>query len=376
MNIQRFLSVAAIAFVSGGIAGAVVARMVTPSVPETRRPVSSTSTAPFPISATSVSPVISLVPVERRAAVPLLPPAFVKRHSSGIGTLYRKPKGASFEERMLGDERAIGRAVSLTSDGWFVTSASVFDGVRLADVVLWHNGTAYAVERGMLDRLTNAIFFHVQAFGLSAPAFAQTREETLGAEVWIEARPNTYAPSIVLDQGGRIAPNDPSSSEVAARRLILDRKASALDRGGAAWDPNGSLVGIVESKTGEDVRLISASAIASSFSSLLENGEIRHAFLGIRAIDLGTAAFDGPRDGLPLQGALVRDDKKAVKAALKNGDVILRVERDILDGTVDLGEILSEYHPGTTVTLHVFRAAVDTNVPVVLGSVVTSEALK
>jgi S1-C subfamily serine protease len=56
--------------------------------------------------------------------------------------------------------------------------------------------------------------------------------------------------------------------------------------------------------------------------------------------------------------------------------VILRVERDILDGTLDLGEILADYRPGATVTLRVWRDGTDFDLPVTLGSVTTSEPLK
>jgi len=373
MNLKRIFSIIAVAFVSGGIAGGIVSALRTPTqAPPSPFTGSTTSTAPIPAIPTSTEPLISLVSVERRPVSPLLPPAFVKRRSPGIGTIYRKPRGTALEERMLGEDRALGRAVSLTSDGWFVTSAGVVEGLRLSDLVVWDNGTSYSIESGLVDHVTGAVFFHVRATGLSAPAFAQAREASVGAEVWIESKLSGLFPTSVVNEGGRLAPNDAVSSEVASRRLILNGKTSALDRGGAVWDPNGSLIGVIESKTGEDLRVIPGSAIAGSFASLLSKGDVRHASLGIRAIDLGTARFDGLRDGLPMQGALVR----VAKAPLKIGDVILRVERDTLDGTIDLGEVLADYQPGATVTLRVLRGTSDSDMSVTLGSIVTSEAVR
>ena len=161
------------------------------------------------------------------------------------------------------------------------------------------------------------------------------------------------------------------------RRVSLNGVSAAGDRGGGVWDANGQLVGIVDSAAGQEVSLIPAASIASSFSSLLGKGSVSHAVLGVRTLDLAVMKLVGSRDTLPAAGALIRDDKKsgkpgvtpnspAAKAKLKVGDVILSVERDILDGTADLGEILSEYKPGTSVALRVLRDKTDIDVPVTL----------
>jgi S1-C subfamily serine protease len=182
-------------------------------------------------------------------------------------------------------------------------------------------------------------------------------------------------------------PNDIASSETVTRRVLLDGIAQANDRGSAVWDSNGSLVGVIDSAAGERLHFIPATSIAASFDSLLSYGEIRHALLGVRALDLSSLRFDGDRGAWPATGALIRDDRKgtklgilrdgpAAKAKLKAGDVIVRVERDILDGTADLGEVLSEYKPGSQVDVRILRGSSDLDVQVTLGSVVTSESLK
>lgn len=365
----------------GGLSGAVVSFALHPYLSETPEPaLHVTSTTPIEPVATGTLPVISLINVGRSTPTSLVPPAILKRRSSSLATVYRKPKGTALEDRMLGDDRLLGHAVALTSDGWFATSPSVFEGVRLADAVLYQNGRAYPIERGVIDHLTNTAFVKTSANGLNAPAFVPGSEVSFGTEVWTETRPDGYAPHVVLDHRVRLAPNDAASSEVASRRYVLNGQSSADEAGSAAWDSNGALIGLIESKAGEDVRVIPASAIANSFSSLLENGDIRHAVLGVHAIDLGVAHFDGARGDLPEQGAIIRGvlraDSPAAKAKLKTGDVILRVERDILDGSADLGETLAEYRPNEAVTLRILRGTSDSDVQVTLGAAVTSEPLK
>lgn len=392
MKITEEIRFFLLAVACGAAAGAVSASIVAPAVVRDALPgprSAATSTPPLARGgATTTPPLISLVPVERRAATPLLPPTILTQRSSAIAMIYRKPKGgAALEDRLLGADRLLGRAVALTADGWFVTSAAVVESLHVADLTIWRDGTSVAVERGVIDRVNGMAFLKTNAQGLPSPAFAQTNEVGNGAEVWVESLPDGFTPHVVVDAGARPNPNDVVSSELAVRRFVLNRLTAPGERGSAAWDPSGALVGVIESREGEETRLVPASSIASSFASLLASGEIRHAVLGVRALDLGTARFDGSRNGLPDRGALLRDDKRggkpgvrpdspAANADLASGDVIVRVDRDILDGTADLGEILSAYKPNASVTLRVLRDGKDLDVPVTLGNAVTSEPLK
>ncbi len=367
---------------SGAVAGAIVSRQ---NVPVTTV---ATSTQPVPTaSTTGAIPTFSILPLERKSASSLVPPFALSRRSSSLAVVYRKPKAGTLEERILTDDRMVGQAVSLTSDGWFVTQASAIEGLRLADITVWHDGQSYVPQRIMLDHLNQTAFIKIDATGFPSSAFTHVSELAVGAEVWLETRPEALRPTSVVDVRTRLAVQDVVGSEVTTRRITLNNLTAAGDRGGAAWDPNGSLVGIVESKEGEPMRIVPASSIAASFSSLLSTGEIRHAVLGVRSMDLATLRVDGSRGALPAAGAWIHDDKKgakpgvlrdspAFKAKLQTGDVILRVERDILDGTADLGEVLAEYRPGASVTLRVLRGGVDTDMKVDLGTVVTGELVK
>lgn len=386
MNSTRDLFVLISATAAGALAGTVAALLLYPSTTVYTVPARTGTAASTLVVPTSTAPVISLVPVERRSALPLVPPAFLQRRSSPVATLYRKTKGGTLDERLLGPDRLLGHAVALTSDGWFVTSASVFSGVHMVDVSVWEGGTSYPITHGVVDTLDNVAFFKTDADSLAIPAFAQANETSMGEQMWIETDPQAFAPDVIVSASARITANEYSSSEVAARRFVLSTQTPANGWGGAVWDSNGSLVGIIESKAGESVRIVPAADIAASFSSLLQSNEIRHASLGVTALDLGDARIDGTRGDIPSNGALLKIRPTLANAKLKlhNADVILSVEHDILDGTADLGELLAEYAPGTSVSLRVltpdasgsYANAKDTNLDVTLGSIVTSQNLK
>jgi S1-C subfamily serine protease len=89
-------------------------------------------------------------------------------------------------------------------------------------------------------------------------------------------------------------------------------------------------------------------------------------------------AEDLPRRGayIPDDPDVITPDSAAENAGLLPEDVITRVDRDILDGRADLGEILVQYKPGSRVTLTVIRNGDSLEIPVTLGSKVMSEELR
>lgn len=401
-GMQRTILLLVLSALCGAIAGAGAGFVASEySVAQYSYPISpiisehpATSTLPTPqVTSTAQIPSLSLVPIEQRPSVPLLPPAFAKRSSSPVVSVYRKATGTALEDRLLGPDRLLGQAIALTADGWIVTTAEAVAGMKLADLTVWHEGIAASVQRGVIDKLSQTVFLKTRLTGLPSAAFARIQDIAPGAAVWTEIDAEAFEPHTVVSISQRSEAVDAASSEFASRRLRLDAALRALP-GTPVWDPNGSLVGLVSvQKEGESVlpEVIPVTSIVASFNSVLlsktDIPEIAHAYLGVRTTDLALARIDGERGSLPLAGALLRDEKKtaklavtkdspAAKARLKAGDVIVRVDRDILDGTADLGELLSEYKPGSMVTLRVLRDAQDLDIPVTLGSMVTSEALK
>ena len=172
------------------------------------------------------------------------------------------------------------------------------------------------------------------------------------------------------------------------RRGVLTGTAAAKDIGAPVWSANGALIGLVTQSSSVPARYLPASAFASAFASLLNTDEIRRPLLGVRGADLAWARFDpSVVSAYPERGVLLRENRAArlpaitrstpaASAGLLAGDVIQKIDRDILDGSADLGELLAEYRPGSRVTLTVLRDNDTIEIPVELSSIVTSEELK
>ena len=382
----RFVAWIGVSIFCGAFSGAIAAIVVTPAPTISVPVVSTTSTKPLPVTPTSTDIGPSLVPVATRASISLVPPSVLTRRASPVASIYRKAKGITVDERTLGDDRLLGQAVALTSDGWFLTDTLAIGTMNLTELTLWHAGKAYAIERGLVDHLNGTAYLKVAATELPTPAFGDVTGLVAGAQLWIERRSGSYVPTLITAIADKLPAPDPASSEVVVRRIRLDGVTEKADLGAPVWDDRGALIGIIESAEGSVPRIVPATSLASSFAFLLSGGEIRHAKLGVRGTDLSAWRIDGARGNLPTRGVLLKDDRKtgklaivkdspAAKAGLKAGDVIVSIERDILDGSADLGEVLSEYRADTPVTIHYLREGVPQDVTLTLGGVVTSELI-
>ena len=342
-----------------------------------------------PISATGTQPgttnggEITVIPVDRSPLPSVIPAPFRERRSSGVAGVYRAGVGA-----LLTDDRLISQAVVVTSDGWFVVPGEAVAGIRISDLLLWHDGGVATATRAVRDTGSGVVFLKTPLSGLRAPAFARASDVSVGVAAWVERRAGQFEPVAVSALGEPLESLDGASSETTMRRGTLTGVSVAGDLGAPVWSGNGALIGLVADHAGAPITYIPASAWSSAFSSLLNTDEIRRPLLGVRSADLAWARFD-PSVSLeyPNRGVLLRDNRSlrlpavtrgtpAASAGLLAGDVIQKVDRDILDGSADLGELLAEYRPGSNVTLTVLRGGDVIEIPVTLGSIETGEELK
>ncbi len=390
-ELWRSVLIAALAGLIGGIgAGYVSFRLfVQPDLARLQETVrgfaNASGTQPVPPKPIPVEQPTVVIPLESRPLTPAYPAAFADRRQSSVLRLVKRSVRGS--EDPVAPEREIGSAVAITSDGWLAAADTALTGLRLNDLSVAIGGRVLPVERGVRDRSTGIVYLKISANGLPTPAFMRAGDLVAGAPVWMEAMPNQLMPEIVLSSRARLSA-DPVSSERAGRRFLI-----SLSKGGsrlisaAVWDGGGRLIGLVEEVDAQgQARVIPAASLGSSLSQLLSSGEIRRASLGVRALNLGGVTLDIATSSLPELGAWLRPDRKAGLPAvtlkgpsarlLQDGDVIERIERDILDGGADLGERLLDYRPGVTVNVMGSRRGSGFQVQVPLGSESVSENIK
>lgn len=269
-------------------------------------------------------------------------------------------------------------AVSLTSDGWLVTSSAALRSAKLADIAVGWKGRLYTPTQGIRDTASGLVYLKIGVTDLPPAALASPLDLELGQPVWLESMTQQYAPNTVVRYGMTTGSATTFSSDQWNRRYILAYTSYAPFA--SVWNERGQLVGFAESGKGE---VLPAEAIRTALTSLLARGEIRRPSLGVRYVDLRDTYRHG-QVAASQNGALVRGDKQnpiftptsPAKAMLKEGDVIERIDRDILDGTWTLGERVLEYLPGSTVTVAGTRQGKPFEATITFQDVVTSEVLK
>jgi putative serine protease PepD len=179
-------------------------------------------------------------------------------------------------------------------------------------------------------------------------------------------------------------PTASSGEPVITNAIQTDAAVNPGNSGGALVDAQGRVIGIPSSIAS----LGSSSAFGQSSQSgsiglgfaipidevkdvtsqLIKNGTVRHSYLGVQlSNEDGTVTVNGAsRDAAIL--AEITDGGPAAKAGLKQGDAIIAVDGEAVNGSSSLVGQLRQRMPGTAVKLTVVRNGSTQEITVTLGT--------
>ncbi len=326
------------------------------------------------------TPPIEIIPVEPTADGRLGLPAALRvgRATPTVPVFRLDPRASS--ARIPASER-VAVAVAVTNDGWLVTLDSAFASLpRLAEVGIGWKGKVLVPTKGIRDRATGLLFLKVEARDFPAAALVSPADVDLGQAVWGERASNQYVPTVLTGLGSMATSSASFSSDQWNRRFLLDDVKFPVAT--PVWEARGQLVGLTL-PTSDGATVLPAQAIRSALASVLSGGDIRRPTLGVRYLELGDT-FTRQTGTAPTKGALLVGARSvaAVNAqgpaatALREGDIIERIDQDVLDGSWTLAERVLEYRPGTAVTIAGLRQGKPFEARVTFGNAVTSEPLK
>ncbi len=376
-SVATILGLVVLSAISGGLAGGWMGARVLPNQNQSNFKVPTTTDvgAQTPV-ATSTS--IKLVAMQMQDPEERVVPESILNRRSPVGLVYGRKKGFG-NDALLSNQDLLGRVVAVTSDGWFVTVPQAIQGWRASEMLVWFDGQGYKIEKAVLDKSTQSVFIKTSAKNLPATPFVDLWSTRTGLATWFESSPNEYSPTSIEALRTQVD-NESISSDRALRRLAVLGVMRKGEAGSPIWDPKGALVGIVESSVDGRLAVVPGSNLAASLQSLVGGGQVNHAVMGVFTLDKflirqATSDTSAPNRGAWITGRAVLKESAAEKAGLKLNDVILQVDRDIMDGSSDLSDIILQYRPGSSVTLRVWRGGKEIEVPVTLGTQVTSEVI-
>lgn len=257
-----------------------------------------------------------------------------------------------------------GSGVVISSDGFIITNHHVIDGADTLKVIM-SDGLSYPAELVGSDPLMDIAVLKVEAGDLPYIRFGsmeglRTGEPAIavGNPLGLDGGPSVTAG--VISAFDRSLVTNPRTGDSLYGLLQTDAPITRGSSGGALLDVYGRLLGITTAIGLSDVGAeglgfaVPINLVEGIVADLMSEGEVRHAFLGIR----GSSAFSELEDGVesPLGVEISILEESAIGAAgAEDGDVIVALDGVTVRSMSQLVARLRSYRADDLITVTVRR---------------------
>jgi Do/DeqQ family serine protease len=315
---------------------------VTPATTEAVSRASQLSDA-FASVAESVSPSVVTIKIEAKQEMP---------------QAFRIPffGGDPDQQRQQGIVKGSGSGVVFRSDGAILTNNHVVEHATRITVVL-KDGRNFRAKVAGTDPAVDLAVLKIDAKNLPAATFGDSAKARVGE--WVLAIGAPFGLDYTLTAGVVSAKGRGIGANQIEDYLQTDASINPGNSGGPLVDLNGRVLGI-------NTVIIGGSGIGFAIPSnlargvgeqLLANGKVRRAWLGVSFQELSAdlAQNLGKDDTHGALVASVIKDGPAARAGIRPGDVIERVDSDVVGEGKDLLRAVLARPVGSDVTLSVRR---------------------
>lgn len=300
--------------------------------------------------------------------------------SKSLLALYAAKSGASLLQTTYFAEDQIGSALLLTDDGWAVTVRSVLhdDGQYVG---ITTDRKVLLVKTVIRDSASDLVFFRIDGTHYT-PAQLDGNGEIAqldlyyalagnGEQQLARVEPVTFT-ELHARLGAGIELSDTVTSGYRASTVLAK---SFL--GGTIIDRHGASIGMIESFDAAETVVLPVAAIRQVLNGVLREQVIRRPSLGVRYIDLARGAGIPETDrnrrnaGAYLYGTTgdpaVQPRSSASAAGLRSGDIIIKINGQLLTETLGLSDALQTYSARQNVEITFIRDGTEKTVTIVLG---------
>lgn len=282
----------------------------------------------------------SVVRLQTTAAEPSRPESTSPRNSYGTGLIF-------------------------DAEGHVVTTLHVIRpaGSEVPDKVLTtlsDRRTFYATVVGTDERLDLAVL-KIDTGGLTPAAFGDPLKLEVGEDVvaigfaFDLAGPPTVTRGVVSSLRRRII----QSGLVIPDAIQTDADIHPGNSGGPLVNSHGEVIGIntaVASWAREVGFAVSASVLRPAVASMIRDGTVKRAYLGISTAESSVPFALGPLTGKGIPILLVLEGSPAHEAGLRPKDIIVSIGGEAVVSGGDLLPILAKYQPGERIAIEYYRA--------------------
>lgn len=269
--------------------------------------------------------------------------------------------------------QASGSGVIISKDGFIITNNHVVQDADEVEVIMTDKRSFKAKVIGT-DPLTDLAVIKVEANNLPAITLGDSDALKLGEWVLAVGYPldleSTVTAGIVSAKGRRIgildqniSKTDPKPDSPVEAFIQTDAAINPGNSGGALVNLRGELVGInsaIASATGYYSGYgfaVPVSLVKKVSADLLKYGNVQRGYIGILPIELNStvAKEKNAKVGRGIYVDNVVEKGAAEAAGLKKGDVIVKMEGQLLDSDAQMREIIGRRRPGDVVNVTVNR---------------------
>ncbi|MCC6436375.1 MAG: serine protease [Acidimicrobiales bacterium] len=247
---------------------------------------------------------------------------------------------------------------------YFVTSLDLVEDMQRVTLVLAGERSKKATVVGT-DAYTNLAVVLVEAEHLATPLI-NTTDAQPGAEGVVLGAPSSGPPSPTVAKAlvGSIGNRQthPRTGVTVENLLRTDANVTGDAKGGALIGADGAVIGIVVLMQADETGVerfgyaLPGRVVASTAESLIRTGFPTQAWLGIFGKDLApeVAQTVGVTGGAVLTNVAVNGP--AAECGLVAGDVVTKINTDVIESMSRLVMALRERRPGDTVAIEYLRA--------------------
>lgn len=263
-----------------------------------------------------------------------------------------------------------GSGVIVSSEGYIVTNNHVIDGASEIEVTL-NDNSKYTAKVIGTDPSTDIAVLKIEAKNLYPIALGNSDELRIGEWVLAVGNPfnltSTVTAGIVSAKARNIniLNNNAAKSNVPIESFIqTDAAVNPGNSGGALVNTRGELVGIntaIASQTGSYTGYsfaVPVNLVQKVMLDLIDFGLVQRGFLGVQIADI-TQELQVEKNLSTLKGvyvAKVMEDGGALKAGMKEGDVIVKIGARDVSSVAALQEEIGKRRPGDKVPVTVITA--------------------
>ncbi len=267
--------------------------------------------------------------------------------------------------------QAAGSGFIISADGLVVTNNHVIENAQNITITD-DSGNEYSASVVGTDRRTDLALLRID--GATDMPFVEFAEEDVRVGDWVVAVGNPFGLGGTVTAGIVSARGRDIAASPYGDFLQIDASINKGNSGGPSFNLSGKVIGVntaIASPNGGNVGIafaIPATTVKQVVTDLMDDGVVTRGFLGVgmQNVTRDIAESVGLNRARGAMVVALTDGGPAGKVGIQTGDIILKVNGELIDDALDLSRTVATIAPNTAVDVVVWRDGQEITYNVVL----------